>query len=117
MPEYDVAIYTKSEELPQLLEANFFHSKTLFLITEQVPSDSLVMAVASKEGEITGQTFLTLQHHKPPFSPLIYIHAHAHEEGIYRKETNKNILLPYGISYNMHTYGYEHIHFMDIGLP
>ena len=82
--EYEVTIYKRSEDLPTLLLGNFFHSLALFQITERVPSDTPLMAVASKEGEITGQLFVALHHHKTIFPPFIYTHAHVHGEGLYR---------------------------------
>ena len=52
MNDFSIRIYTESNKLPELLEGNFFHSKTLFLIEEQTPKDTPYMAVATRDGEV-----------------------------------------------------------------
>ncbi len=117
MTEYDVAIYTRSEELPLLLEGNFFHSLTLFQITERVSSDTPVMAVAFKEEKVLGQLFLTIHHHRFLFPPYIYTHAHAHGEGIYREGADKSTLFPlllHAATKHLQHKGCLYIEFSDI---
>ena len=70
--DYEIKVYTESEELPRLLEGNFFHSLELFEISERVPGDTPVMAVASKDGQIAGQLLAVLHTHRTWFPPFIY---------------------------------------------
>lgn len=93
--EYDIKIYTKSECLPQLLEGNFFHSLELFQISERVPSDTPIMAVAiTRQGEVVGQMLAVIHRHRIIFPPFIYTHAHAHGEGAYLDATTADALFP-----------------------
>lgn len=83
MKRIEVKIYSKSEELPQLLEGSFFHSLELFQICEQVPSDTPIMAVATQNGNVVGQLLAVIHRHRLFIPPFIYTHAHAHGEGIF----------------------------------
>ena len=47
--KYDVEIYGKLEEMPHLLEGDFFHSLELFQILEKTPGITPFMAVATQE--------------------------------------------------------------------
>ena len=92
--DYEIKVYTESEELPRLLEGNFFHSLELFEISERVPGDTPVMAVASKDGQIAGQLLAVLHTHRTWFPPFIYTHAHAHGEGIYLNTEQAEEIFP-----------------------
>ncbi len=88
-----VNIYTNSKDLPPLLEGNYFHSRELFLIYEHTPGCTPYMVVVSnKEGLTEAQLLVTTNRKGNWLPPYIYTHAHAHEEGIYANEDNKNTL-------------------------
>ena len=78
---YEIKVYTKSEELPQLLEGNFFHSLELFEISEGVSGDTPFMVVATEDG----RTHRTWFH-------LLYIRTRTHMEraSIFPKKQKKN---------------------------
>ena len=94
MNDFSIRIYTESNELPELLEGNFFHSKTLFLIEEQTPKDTPYMAVATRDGEVRGQLLVIVRRRGSLFPPYLYTHAHAHGEGCYADETETETLFP-----------------------
>ena len=91
---YEIKVYTKSEELPQLLEGNFFHSLELFEISEGVSGDTPFMAVATENGRTIAQMLAMLHTHRTWFPPFIYTHAHAHGEGIYLSAETEEELFP-----------------------
>ena len=86
MKRIEVRIYSENEELPHLLEGNFFHSLELFQIGEKVPSDTPIMAVATQEGRVVGQMLAMIHRRHILIPPFIYIHAHVHGEGAYLDE-------------------------------
>lgn len=94
MNDFSIRIYTESNELPELQEGNFFHSKTLFLIEEQTPKDTPYMAVATRDGEVRGQLLVIVRRRGSLFPPYLYTHAHAHGEGCYADETETETLFP-----------------------
>lgn len=91
----EVRIYSENEELPHLLEGNFFHSLELFQIGEKVPSDTPIMAVATQEGRVVGQ-MLAMIHRRhiliPPF--YIYMPTCTEKEPIWMKKPPKPPSLP-----------------------
>ena len=91
---YEIKVYTKSEELPQLLAGNFFHSLELFEISEGVSGDTPFMAVATEDGRTIAQMLAVLHTHHTWFPPFIYTHAHAHGEGIYLSAETEEELFP-----------------------
>lgn len=86
---YEIKVYTKSDELPPLLAGNFFHSLELFEISEGVSGDTPFMAVATEDGRTIAQMLAVLHTHRTWFPPFIYTHAHAHGEGIYLSAEQK----------------------------
>lgn len=88
-----IHIYTKSKDLPPLLEGNFFHSRELFLIYEQTPGCKPFMVVASDlQNNTLAQLLVAVNRKGNWLPPFIYTHAHAHEEGIYAEEKDKELL-------------------------
>lgn len=87
--EFSIDIYTKSEDLPFLLEGNFFHSRELFSIMEHTPGHSPYMVVAtSKDGYPIGQLLVTVQRRGNWIPPYLYTHARAHGEGEYAENVD-----------------------------
>ena len=93
--KYDVEIYGKLEEMPHLLEGDFFHSLELFQILEKTPGITPFMAVATQENKVVGQMLVILYHRKSLFPPYLYTHAHAYGEGLYAPEAQKNAFFPF----------------------
>lgn len=94
MNNYSIQIYEKSEEMPQLLDGNFFHSPALFRIIEQVPNDTPYMAVISQDGEVKGQMLVIVHRRGSWFPPYLYTHAHVHGEGCYAEGADVEMLFP-----------------------
>lgn len=85
MIEFETHIYTKGEQLPQLLEGDFFHSQELFLQTEKVPGSNPYMVVAkSEKGEVVAQMLAITRRRGSCFPPYLYTHAHVNGIGIYK---------------------------------
>lgn len=84
MNELIVDIYTKSEDLPPLLEGNFFHSREYFCIVESSPGNVPYMVVATdRQGHPLGQLLVVLHRRSSLLPPYLYTHAHAYGEGQY----------------------------------
>ena len=94
MKRIEVRIYSENEELPHLLEGNFFHSLELFQIGEKVPSDTPIMAVATQEGRVVGQMLAMIHRRHILIPPFIYTHAHVHGEGAYLDEETAEATFP-----------------------
>ena len=94
MKRIEVRIYSENEELPHLLEGNFFHSLELFQIGEKVPSDTPIMAVATQEGRVVGQMLAMIHRRHVLIPPFIYTHAHVHGEGVYLDEETAEADIP-----------------------
>lgn len=85
MNEFDIHIYTKSEELPSLLGGDFFHSQELFLQTEKVPGSTPYMVVVkSRKGEVVAQMLAITRRRGSWIPPYIYTHAHVNGIGVYK---------------------------------
>lgn len=93
MNEFDIHIYTKNEELPNLLEGDFFHSQELFLQTEKVPGSNPYMVVAkSEKGEVVAQMLAITRRRGSWIPPYIYTHAHVNGIGIYKDASMSSLL-------------------------
>ena len=94
MNDFSIHIYDKSEEIPTLIEGNFFHSKTLFQIIEKAPNDTPYMAVISQDGEVKGQMLVIIHRRGSLIPPYLFTHAHVHGEGCYAEDANVEELFP-----------------------
>lgn len=89
MNKYTVTIITRSEELPEMTEKNFFHSTELFRMTEQTPGNTPYMAIAyDGEGNVVGHLMATTRRRGSWLPPYLYTHAHAYGEGEYAPGVN-----------------------------
>ena len=67
-----IDIYTKSKDLPTLLEGNYFHSRELFIIYEQTPGCTPYMVIVSnKEGQTLAQLLVAVNRKGNWFPPFI----------------------------------------------
>lgn len=94
MDNFNIQIYEKSEEMPQLLEGNFFHSLALFRILEKAPKDTPYMAVITQDGEVRGQMLVIVHRRGSLVPPYLYTHAHVHGEGYYAPGVDVAALFP-----------------------
>lgn len=94
MNNFSIQIYEKSEEMPQLLEGNFFHSLALFRIIEKAPKDTPYMAVITQDGEVKGQMLVIVHRRGSLIPPYLFTHAHVHGEGFYAPDVDAAELFP-----------------------
>jgi len=78
-------IYRKSEELPVLNEANYFHSTRLFKLTRETPRQKPYMVVVENErGEVVSH-LLGIIRYRTFLFPLL-IHCRVLGEGVYYRD-------------------------------
>lgn len=83
-----IHIYTKSKDLPPLLEGNFFHSRELFLIYEQTPGCKPFMVVASDlQNNTLAQLLVAVNRKGNWLPPFIYTHTHTRKASMLKKKT------------------------------
>ena len=81
-------IYRKSEELPALEGTNFFHSRQLFELCEQVPRLRPYMVVTTDEsGKIVSHMLGVLRYHTLWLPPFLLVHCQVLGEGVYAEST------------------------------
>lgn len=91
MPNTEVRIFNKSEELPDISQDNFFHSKDLFVMMEQTPGCTPYMAVAyDSDGNILGHLFAVVYRRGSLIPPYLYSNARIYGEGEYSNGVDKN---------------------------
>ena len=77
-------IYRKSRELPMLEDQNFFHSRRLFEICQQVPRQRPYMVVTTDEnGKIVSHMLGIVRYRTFLFPPFLLIHCRVLGEGVY----------------------------------
>ena len=77
-------IYHRSDELPELEGANFFHCRQLFDICEQVPRQRPYMVVVTDEsGRVVSHMLGIMRFRTIWFPPFLLIHCMVLGEGIY----------------------------------
>ncbi len=77
-------LYTKSDQLPELDESNFFHSHELFDIASQAPRQKPVMVVTSDaDGRIVSHMLGIVRFRTLIFPPFLLIHCRVLGEGVY----------------------------------
>ena len=89
-----IDIYTKSKDLPTLLEGNYFHSRELFIIYEQTPGCTPYMVVVSnKEGQTLAQLLVAVNRKGNWFPPYIYTRARARGRNLCQRSQQGGALL------------------------
>ena len=77
-------IYLKSKQVPELSEANFFHSKKLMEICEQTPHQKPYMVVVSDvDGKVVSHMLGILRIRTLWLPPFLIIHCRVLGEGVY----------------------------------
>ena len=93
MSSTEVRIINKSEELPEISQDNFFHSKDLFLMMEQTPGCTPYMAISyDSDGNIMGNLFAVVYRRGSFIPPYLYSNARIYGEGEYRPGVDKNAI-------------------------
>lgn len=87
----NVKIYTKSADLPQLSQANFFHSPEFFCIIENTPGQWPFMAVATDDsGRILGHMLALLRRRGSWIPPYFFTQGRVYGEGVYAEGVDKD---------------------------
>ncbi|MDY3847957.1 MAG: GNAT family N-acetyltransferase [Prevotella sp.] len=90
MKEWNIDILTKSEDLPDILQEDFFHSNRLFLIYEQTPRLKPYMVTAKdEEGKVVACMLAVVRARSTWIPPFIYWHCRIFGEGDYSKLLSK----------------------------
>ena len=87
-----IDIYTKSKDLPTLLEGNYFHSRELFIIYEQTPGCTPYMVVVSNK-DFGAASCGSKQKGKLVSSFYIYTRARARRRNLCQRSLQGGTLL------------------------
>lgn len=83
-------IYSRAEDLPQVEEGNFFHSRQLFLISASTPKMKPYMVVCYDEAEqVVSQLLATVRYRTSFLPPFIFMHCRVIGEGTYAESDYK----------------------------
>jgi len=84
MIEPEIRIITKQNDLPELDDSNFFHSRQLFEIVKQTPRQKPYMVVAqTAEGQVLAHLLATVRYRASLMPPYLYMHCRILGEGVY----------------------------------
>lgn len=88
-----IRLIQKSEELPEMVCDNFFHSTDFFLIAEKTPGYAPLMAVAEdRNGEVHAHLLALICRHGRLFPPYLYTHGRVYGEGEYAPGEDRELL-------------------------
>ena len=84
MNEPVIRIITQQEELPELDNANFFHSRQLFEVAKLSPRQHPYMVVAqTADGQVMAHLLAIVRYRSSWWPPYLYMHCRIHGEGVY----------------------------------
>ena len=87
MNQLKTYVVTNEKELPQLDDANFFHSRDLFLLTRQTPRQKPYMVVAENaEGHVVAHMLAIVRYRTSWLPPYFLVHCRLLGEGVYADE-------------------------------
>ena len=90
MDSVSVKIISKSEELPELVCNNFFHSTELFKILERTPAHTPYMALAEhRDGRVLGHILAIVRRRWALLPPYFFTQGRIYGEGEYVDEEQK----------------------------
>jgi len=94
MKQLNVTICRKLEELPDLNDANYFHSRRLFEVSRKTPRQKPYMVVVKdQEGQVLSHLLGIIRYRTFLFPPFLLIHCRILGEGVYyNKEYPKDQL-------------------------
>ena len=88
--EWNVEIFTKSDDLQDIPSGNIFHSRQLFIVYEHTPRHSPYMVVArDEEGGFAACLLAVVRARGTWLPPFIYWHCRIFGEGAYRDDFAK----------------------------
>lgn len=77
-------IYSRLEQVPQVEESNFFHSRQLFAISASTPRMKPYMVVCSDEtGRVVSQLLSVVRYRTSFLPPFLFMHGRIVGEGVY----------------------------------
>lgn len=84
MKEPTVRIATDQDELPELNNGNFFHSRQLFVIARQTPRQKPYMVMATDNGgRVLAHMLAIVRYRGSWLPPYLYMHCRLLGEGVY----------------------------------
>lgn len=87
MNEQSVHIYTGSDELPQLMDDSFFHSRELYGLCRSTPRHKPYMVtVEEADGTVVAQMLALVRYRVSWLPPYLYRHCRVLGEGLYRSD-------------------------------
>lgn len=93
MNNYRISVYTKSEELPPLLEGSVLHSRSLFEMIEQTPGMSPCMAVAFDDDDNVVAQLLTMVRRRGSWlPPYLFTQGRTYGDGVYATDSQREEL-------------------------
>lgn len=90
----NVEIITHSSQLPELSDANFFHSAEMFRILEQSPGMSPCMVTVRDEatGRVVSHLLAMLRRRGSLMPPYLFTQGRVYGEGVYAEGTDRQTL-------------------------
>ena len=86
----ETRICSRAEDLPQVEESNFFHSRQLFLISASTPKMKPYMVVCYDEsGRVVSQLLATIRYRTSFLPPFFFMHCRVMGEGTYAESDYK----------------------------
>ena len=90
--ELRVSIVTKSEELPDMTCASFFHSNDFFRIIEKTPGQLPYMVVVRRGDTVVAHMLATLRRRGSLVPPYLFSQGRVYGEGEYAEGEDKDEL-------------------------
>ena len=87
--QIEINIITRSEELPKMAWANFFHSPELFRIVEQTQGQTPYMVVAMTDGKVVAHLLAILRRRGSLIPPYLFTQGRIYGEGEYAEGVNR----------------------------
>lgn len=95
MNEMEIEIVTRSSNLPDLGEGDFFHSKEMFVITENTPLHKPYMLIArDSTGQIVAHMLGIVIRKRIWLPPFMYAYGRVYGEGVYADSSDKQRVFP-----------------------
>lgn len=93
MDTYQVKLYSKGDQLPEMSSSNFFHSAELFHIIGNSPGQRPYMAVVTDgSGAVVAHMLAFIRQHKSWLPPYLYFQGRIYGEGEYATDTDREEL-------------------------
>ena len=87
--DLSIQIITRSEEMPEMTSARFFHSPQLFRIVEHTTGQSPYMVVAMQSGKVVAHLLAILRRRGSLIPPYLFTQGRVYGEGEYDEGVNR----------------------------